>query len=107
MWHIELMASVNMRQLRDTKRLKNLLRAGATVELRERDRVIARIVPEPQETGTVNIPTSPPAAKKCSAIAFFPEPTWSSKSVDDIDRIRGHQLLCLDLHSRQPLGGGK
>jgi antitoxin (DNA-binding transcriptional repressor) of toxin-antitoxin stability system len=35
-----------MRQLRDTQRLKALLRAGMTVELRERDRVIARIVPE-------------------------------------------------------------
>jgi antitoxin (DNA-binding transcriptional repressor) of toxin-antitoxin stability system len=30
----------------DTKRLKAWLRAGKTVELRERDRVIARIVPE-------------------------------------------------------------
>ena len=39
------MASVNMRQLRDTRRLKAWLRAGKTVELRERERVIARIVP--------------------------------------------------------------
>ena len=34
-----------MRQLRDTRRLKALLRSGKTVELRERDRLIARIVP--------------------------------------------------------------
>ncbi|MGB9205620.1 MAG: hypothetical protein WCB94_16810 [Terriglobales bacterium] len=40
------MPSVNIRQLRDTKRLKAWLRAGKTVELRERDEVIARIVPE-------------------------------------------------------------
>ena len=40
------MPSVNIRQLRDTKRLKAWLRAGKTVELRERDRVIARIVPD-------------------------------------------------------------
>jgi antitoxin (DNA-binding transcriptional repressor) of toxin-antitoxin stability system len=40
------MPSVNIRQLRDTKQLKTWLRAGKTVELRERDRVIARIVPE-------------------------------------------------------------
>ena len=40
------MPSVNIRQLRDTRRLKTWLRAGKTVELRERDRVIARIVPE-------------------------------------------------------------
>jgi hypothetical protein len=46
MCHITCMPSVNMRQLRDTKRLKSWLRAGKTVELRERDRLIARIVPE-------------------------------------------------------------
>jgi hypothetical protein len=40
------MASVNMRQLRDTKRLKSLLRAGKTVELRDREKLIGRIVPE-------------------------------------------------------------
>jgi antitoxin (DNA-binding transcriptional repressor) of toxin-antitoxin stability system len=40
------MPSVNLRQLRDTRRLKAWLRAGNTVELRERDRVIARIVPQ-------------------------------------------------------------
>jgi len=39
------MPSVNIRQLRDTHRLKAWLRAGKTVELRERDRLIARIVP--------------------------------------------------------------
>jgi antitoxin (DNA-binding transcriptional repressor) of toxin-antitoxin stability system len=40
------MHSVNIRQLRETRRMKAWLRAGETVELRERDRVIARIVPE-------------------------------------------------------------
>jgi antitoxin (DNA-binding transcriptional repressor) of toxin-antitoxin stability system len=40
------MPSVNIHELRDTKRLKAWLRAGKTVELRERDKVIARIVPE-------------------------------------------------------------
>jgi len=40
------MPSVNIRQLRDTRRLKTWLRSGKTVELRERDKVIARIVPE-------------------------------------------------------------
>ncbi len=43
--HIRFMPSVNIRQLRDTRRLKAWLRAGKTVELRERDRLIARIVP--------------------------------------------------------------
>lgn len=40
------MPSMNMRQLRDTRRLKAWLQAGKTVELRERDRVIGHIVPE-------------------------------------------------------------
>ena len=39
------MHSMNLSQLRDIRRLKAWLLAGHTVELRERDRVIARIVP--------------------------------------------------------------
>ena len=46
MCHLVLMPTVNIRQLRETRRLKAWLRAGKTVELRERDRVIAQIVPE-------------------------------------------------------------
>jgi antitoxin (DNA-binding transcriptional repressor) of toxin-antitoxin stability system len=49
MCHNVTMPSVNLRQLRDTRRLKAWLRAGSTVELRERDRVIARIVSEKAE----------------------------------------------------------
>lgn len=37
---------MNMRQLRNTKQLKTWLRGGKIIELRERERVIARIVPE-------------------------------------------------------------
>jgi antitoxin (DNA-binding transcriptional repressor) of toxin-antitoxin stability system len=50
------MPSVNLRQLRDTKRLKTWLRAGKTVELRERDRLIARIVPEKPAAAPGNWP---------------------------------------------------
>jgi antitoxin (DNA-binding transcriptional repressor) of toxin-antitoxin stability system len=50
------MHSMNIRQLRDTRRLKTWLRAGNIVELRERDRVIARIVPEKQENSPVQYP---------------------------------------------------
>jgi len=50
------MPSVNLRQLRDTRRLKAWLRAGSTVELRERDKVIARIVPEKAEEKPVKWP---------------------------------------------------
>ena len=45
------MPTVNMRQLRNTRKLKAWLRAGKTVELRERDKVIARIVPAPNQEG--------------------------------------------------------
>jgi antitoxin (DNA-binding transcriptional repressor) of toxin-antitoxin stability system len=49
------MPNVNMRQLRNTRKLKAWLRDGKTVELRERDKLIARIVPagQPEATGTL------------------------------------------------------
>ncbi|MGD0514302.1 MAG: hypothetical protein ABSA29_13470 [Terriglobales bacterium] len=58
------MPSVNLRQLRDTRRLKAWLRAGSTVELRERDRVIARIVPENTERKAAKWPDFEARAKK-------------------------------------------
>jgi len=47
------MPSINIRELRDTRRLKTWLRSGKTVELRERKDIIARIVPAnvPAEAG--------------------------------------------------------
>ena len=42
------MPSINLRQLRDTRQLKIWLNAGQTVELRERNQVLGRIVPEAQ-----------------------------------------------------------
>jgi antitoxin (DNA-binding transcriptional repressor) of toxin-antitoxin stability system len=52
MCHDFSMPKMNIRQLRDTRKLKAWLRAGKTVELRERDRIIARIIPagEPRQT---------------------------------------------------------
>jgi hypothetical protein len=41
-----LMPTMNMRELRDTRKLKAWLRAGKSIELRDRDEVIGRIVPE-------------------------------------------------------------
>jgi hypothetical protein len=64
MCHIADMHSLNMRGLRDTKRLKTWLRAGKTVELRDRDRVIARIVPEKQEEKPVKWPDFAARRKK-------------------------------------------
>jgi antitoxin (DNA-binding transcriptional repressor) of toxin-antitoxin stability system len=50
------MPSVNIRQLRDSRRLKEMLSAGQTVELRERQRVIARIVPAQLPSGPEHWP---------------------------------------------------
>jgi len=59
------MPTVNIRQLRDTRRLKAWLRAGKTVELRERDRIIARIVPQNgEEPRSVQYPDFAARAKK-------------------------------------------
>ena len=45
LWHIGFMPSINLRELRNTRQLKSWLRAGESVELRERNQVLARIVP--------------------------------------------------------------
>jgi antitoxin (DNA-binding transcriptional repressor) of toxin-antitoxin stability system len=45
------MPSITLSQLRDTKRLLAWLRAGKTVELRDRNRVIAHIVPVKEDDG--------------------------------------------------------
>jgi antitoxin (DNA-binding transcriptional repressor) of toxin-antitoxin stability system len=50
------MPHVNIRQLRDTRRLKAWLRAGKTVELRDRDKLIARIVPVAPLAAPRNLP---------------------------------------------------
>lgn len=55
---------MNIRQLRDTKRLKAWLRQGNTVELRERDRVIAHIVPAKEEERPVKWPDFAARRKK-------------------------------------------
>lgn len=41
------MPSVNLRQLRDTRQIKEWLKQGKVIELRERDRVLGHITPEP------------------------------------------------------------
>jgi hypothetical protein len=51
--HNQRMPSMNLRQLRDTRQLKAWLQAGKVVELRERDRVLGRIVPQ-------DLPPEPP-----------------------------------------------
>ena len=50
------MPSVNLRQLRDTRQLLAWLQAGEVVELRKRNRVVARIVPESPKLQPVEWP---------------------------------------------------
>lgn len=66
------MPSVNIRQLRDTRRLKAWLRAGKTVELRERDKLIARIVPEKEEKAPVKWPDFAARRKKIFGDRILP-----------------------------------
>jgi antitoxin (DNA-binding transcriptional repressor) of toxin-antitoxin stability system len=40
------MPTVNLRELRDTRKLLTWLEAGEVVELRKRNQIVARIVPE-------------------------------------------------------------
>jgi antitoxin (DNA-binding transcriptional repressor) of toxin-antitoxin stability system len=54
--HVVAMQTMNLRQLRDTRQLKDWLRAGETVELRERNTVLGRIVPERRVAGKVERP---------------------------------------------------
>ena len=50
------MTSINKRPLRDTRQLFTWLEAGEVVELRKRNRVVARIVPESPRIEPVKMP---------------------------------------------------
>ena len=56
MCHIIFMPSVNVRQLRDSRQLFKWLDAGEVVELKKRNRVVARIVPESPKLHPVEWP---------------------------------------------------
>ena len=58
------MPSINLRQLRDTRQLKAWLNAGQTVELRERNRKLATIVPEGKPRGPVKMPDAAARRKR-------------------------------------------
>ncbi len=77
MCHSCVMPSVNIRQLRDTRRLKAWLRAGKTVELRERDRVIARIVPE----------VSPAPSRECPDFAALRREIFGDRMLPGADLL--------------------
>ena len=60
MWHAMChntrMPTVNARQLRNTRKLKAWLRAGKTVVLQERNKVIAHIVPATEQGASGELP---------------------------------------------------
>jgi antitoxin (DNA-binding transcriptional repressor) of toxin-antitoxin stability system len=66
------MPSVNIRELRDTKRLKAWLRAGKTVDLCDRNRRIARIVPETEEKSPGKWPDFEARAKEIIGDRILP-----------------------------------
>jgi antitoxin (DNA-binding transcriptional repressor) of toxin-antitoxin stability system len=66
------MPSVNIRQLRDTRRLKAWLKAGKTVELRDRNRLIARIVPANGDMLPVEWPDFAARARKILGDRILP-----------------------------------
>ncbi|MFP5237972.1 MAG: hypothetical protein ACLGSD_18905 [Acidobacteriota bacterium] len=72
---------MNLRQLRDTKQIKDWLDAGETVELRERDRVIGDIVPR----------RSKPQPKEWPDFAARLKEMWGDRMFDTqeiLDEIR-------------------
>jgi hypothetical protein len=85
MWHIMVMPSVNMRGLRDTRRLKAWLKAGKTVELRDRDRVIGRIVPDRPNEAPVEWPDFAARAKAILGDRILP---GSALLIEERERTR-------------------
>jgi hypothetical protein len=72
MWHIVFMPSVNLRQLRDTRQLKAWLKAGETVELRERNCVLGKIIPEQPVARPVEWPDFEARARKIFGDRMIP-----------------------------------
>jgi len=75
------MKSITLRQLRDTKQVKTWLRAGVHIEVRERDEVIADLVPRTPPKPSVEWPDFAARAK-----AIFGDRVLTA--VDDLIRDR-------------------
>ena len=79
------MPSINARQLRDTRQLFRWLDAGEVVELRKRDRVVARIVPESPRPNPVEWPDFEARAKAIFGDRIIP-------AVDDLIEERNSRF---------------
>ena len=99
------MASVNLRQLRNTRQLKEWLAAGETVELRERDRVLAKIVPETAATHPKQLPDFEARLKEIWGDRVLPavDTLWRIGRIVALDRLYGYELPCASLRSRPAL----
>ena len=64
MCHIAYMKSITLRQLRDTKQVKTWMRAGVHIEVRERNEVIADLVPRTPPRAPAEWPDFEARAKK-------------------------------------------
>ena len=58
------MPSVNLRELRDTRQIKIWLKAGEVVEVRERNTLLGRIIPESPRLESVEWPDFESRARK-------------------------------------------
>jgi antitoxin (DNA-binding transcriptional repressor) of toxin-antitoxin stability system len=66
------MPSVNARQLRDTRQLFKWLEAGEIVEIRKRNRVVGRIIPESPRIQPVEWPDFEARARKIFGDRMIP-----------------------------------
>jgi hypothetical protein len=73
------MPKVNIRQLRNSKQLKAWLRAGQTIELRERDEVIGQIIPKNREQGPAEYPDFAARARKIMGDRILPNPVLEDR----------------------------
>src|SRR5216683_3324651 len=96
MCHIIVMPSVNMRQLRDTKRLKAWLRAGKTIELCDRNKRIARLE-DHQRTGRwIVLPMPELAFDLCADLARRYGPKLGVRTLDSL-----HVACALELKAER------
>ena len=79
MCHIVIMPKVNIRQLRNSKQLKAWLRAGQTIELRERDEIIGEIIPKNREQGPAEYPDFAARARKIMGDRILPNPVLEDR----------------------------
>jgi len=79
------MQSITLRQLRDTKQVKTWLRAGVHIEVRERNEVIADLVPRTPPASPVEWPDFEARAKALFGDRIIP-------AVDDLIEERNSRF---------------